>query len=194
MNTPTHVLIGAAAFARPGAGSVNAAAIAGSLAPDLSLYILVFWNLGVLGRSPDQVFGQDYYAPFWQSIFAVDNSAPLYAAMLAAGLLARAQRIGPPLAAFAGAALLHIAADFPLHHDDGRPHFWPLSNWIFQSPLSYWDPARYGATVSLVETGLFVALAVLLWRRFRARAARAVIGVAMALQLGARIGWAVALS
>lgn len=194
MNTPTHLLVGAAAFARPGGAWINTAAVIGSVTPDLSLFFMVFWNGVVLERAPQQIFGEDYFSPFWQSVFAVDNSALLYAALVLTGWLLRNAVIGPPLIAFAGAALLHIALDLPVHHDDGRPHFWPLSDWVYVSPISYWDPARYGAWVSLAETALFVALAAVLWRRFEAVAVRLVLALAAVTQLGVQIAWSVALS
>ncbi len=54
------------------------------------------------------------------------------------GLLAVALRRGwSVLIAFAGAGLLHLALDFPLHTHDARMHFWPLSTWVFESTLSY---------------------------------------------------------
>ena len=77
--------------------------------------------------------------------------------------------------AFCGAALLHLLLDLPLHHDDGRAHFWPVSNWIFSSPVSYWDPNHYGRIVGVVEIILSLALCGLLWRRFTGRAMRVLI-------------------
>ena len=44
------------------------------------------------------------------------------------------------LIALFSAALVHLTLDFPLHNDDARAHFWPLTNWKFTSPVSYWDP------------------------------------------------------
>lgn len=40
MNTPAHLIIGLAAFGKPGAPRVTAAALAGAMIPDLSLYLL----------------------------------------------------------------------------------------------------------------------------------------------------------
>jgi len=55
--------------------------------------------------------------------------------------------------------------DFPLHHDDGRPHFWPLSGWIFESPLSYWDVRQGARWVAPVELALALVAAATLWVR-----------------------------
>jgi len=79
------------------------------------------------------------------------------------------------LMVFAVAALLHVLTDLPLHHDDGHPHFWPLTNWIYRSPVSYWDPAHYGRIWSLVEIGLALSLIIILWRRFQVLLTRCVL-------------------
>ncbi len=80
----------------------------------------------------------------------------------------------------AGAALLHVAADFPLHHNDGHTHLWPLSNWKFVSPVSYWDPAHYGNFVRPFELLLGITCLIVLYRRFNTRWVRVlcVIGIA----------------
>ena len=31
--------------------------------------------------------------------------------------------------------LLHVFGDLPLHHDDGHRHFFPFSDWRFESPV-----------------------------------------------------------
>ncbi|WP_328795072.1 hypothetical protein [Jannaschia marina] len=40
MNTPAHLIIGLAAFGKPGRPRVTAAALCGALLPDLSLYLM----------------------------------------------------------------------------------------------------------------------------------------------------------
>ncbi len=172
--TTTHLIIGAAALARPGAPRVTAAALLGALAPDLSLYVMASWHLFWLGTPPGVVFDQLYFSDTWQAIFAVDNSFFLWGGLLGLALWGRS----PPLIAFAGAALLHLALDFPLHHDDGRMHFWPLSRWIFESPVSYWDDRHFGHIVKPLESAMALALLALLWRRFQRRWPRLVIAIA----------------
>jgi len=157
---------------------VNTATICGALLPDLSLYFMVFWNRNIRGMDFDQIFGVEYFSSFWQQVFAVDNSIPLWSLLLIAG----AWRRSPVLIAFAGAGLLHLALDFPLHHDDGRVHFWPLSNWIFESPVSYWDPRHFGGILGPIEALLCLILLVLLWRRFEGPLARGAILLAGILE------------
>ncbi len=176
MNTPAHLLLGTAAFARPGQRRITAAAMIGALLPDLSLYLLVGTALAI-GTSPAIVFGELYFSPEWQRIFAIDNSTILWGGLLALGLW----RERPAITAFAGAGLLHLLCDLPLHHDDGRAHFWPLTDWVYASPISYWDSARHARWVAPVEATLAMAAALIVFRRFGSWGMRAVvIAVAMA--------------
>ncbi len=185
MNTPAHLIMGAAAFARPGAPWVTLAALAGSLAPDVSLYVMASWHLFVLGTNPQIVFDELYFSDRWQQIFAIDNSFFVWGALLAAGFWLKREW----LIAFAGAGLLHLAFDFPLHHDDGRMHFWPLSDWIFESPVSYWDRNHYGEIVGPLEMLLSLVLLWVLWRRFRKVVPRVILGVAALMQLAPVFIW-----
>ena len=85
----------------------------------------------------------------------------------------------PALAIFAIAALLHIAGDLPVHADDAHRHFWPLSDWRFHSPVSYWNPDQGGAWFSFTEAAIGIGAAVLLFRRFRSVWVRAMTMLAI---------------
>ena len=161
MNTPAHILLGAAAFGRNKGPWVLGAAMMGSAAPDLSLYVLAGTSLFILGISPETVFGTLYYSDAWQTVFAVDNSFLVWAALL---VLAAWQRSDWAIA-FCAAGLLHVALDFPLHHDDGRPHFWPLSDWVYASPFSYWDPRQGGLWIGPIEVGLSLGASAIIIRQ-----------------------------
>ena len=78
---------------------------------------------------------------------------------------------------------LHALTDLPLHHDDGHRHFWPFSNWRFESPVSYWDPAHHGAVVASLEALGVLAGCVLLARRYRSLRARWLVGGLVSLYL-----------
>lgn len=179
MNTPAHLIFGAAAFARPGERAVNIAALAGSLLPDLSLFVLAGWALYVQGQPAGVVFGQLYFSEAWQGVFAIDNSLPLWGTGLALALW----RHHAAATAFAGSGLLHLGLDFVLHNEDARRQFWPISDWMFRSPFSYWDPARYGTVIGPLEVILSVVLLVVLWRRFAGRLARGLILAGAVLEL-----------
>jgi len=174
MNTPAHVILAVAAFGRRGRPGVTAAAFAGGLVPDASLYLLAGGALA--GGVPAQtVFGEYYYSDAWQAVFAVDNSIPLWALVLAVGLWRRSD----VAVAFAAAGLLHLALDLPLHATDGRPHFWPVTDWVFASPVSYWDDGHHAGIVGPLEVATATALAGLAAVRLRS----AVVTLALAVLL-----------
>lgn len=185
MNTPAHLIFAAAAFARPGAPTRTWAALCGALAPDLSLYLMATWSLYVMGLAPNFVFDTLYFSDAWQAVFRVDNSFLVWGALLAF-LRWRGSAAG---AVFAASALLHLAFDLPLHHDDGRPHFWPLSSWVYESPVSYWDRQHYGEVIGLIEMAVCALLLAVLFRRFTSLRSRMVIAAAVAVQLAPAFVW-----
>lgn len=150
MNTPAHLLIGWAAFGRTHSFYIAVAALIGALLPDLSLYLMAGTSLFLLDIPPSVVFGELYYSVAWQTVFAIDNSFIVWGALLGLAVVAKKDWA----MALCGAALLHLALDLPLHHDDGRAHFWPVSNWIFESPVSYWDHRHHAAIVGPMELAL----------------------------------------
>lgn len=179
MNTPAHLIFAAAAFARPYDRKRTVAALAGALAPDLSLYVMSITALYVLGLSPHYVFDTLYFSDAWQTVFAADNSFVIWGAAFALAWWFGAQNA----MVFAASGLMHLALDFPLHHDDGRPHFWPVSDWVFQSPISYWDQAHHAGIVGPIEMAVSLILCLVLMRRFTSLRSRVLIGGLAAVQL-----------
>lgn len=155
MNTPAHLLVGWAVCARNNPRPVILAALIGALMPDLSLYVMAGVSMYVLSIPPSVVFDELYFSDAWQTVFAVDNSFIVWGALFGLAIVLKRDWA----IAFCGAALLHLAFDFPLHHDDGRAHFWPLTNWIFESPISYWDRRQHAGIVSPLELALAVGCA-----------------------------------
>lgn len=183
MNTPTHLLIGAAVLARKKDGGAgrwrNEAVLAGALLPDAAIFFLFAWARLVQRASEQELWSRIYWSEPWQSLFAIFNSAPLYAALVLIGVAARQSW----LTLLGLAALLHLAFDLPFHHDDAHIHFWPFTDWRFHSPLSYWDEDHHGDWVSLAEVALSLGLIYLLWRRFENRIVRAALLLALASYL-----------
>ena len=161
MNTPSHMLIGAAVFARPLAPATLIAALAGGLAPDLPMFAMVLWATRVVGVPEHEVFSTLFFSETWQSVFAIDHSFFIWGGLL--GLAVWRRQI--ILRAFAGAGLLHALADFLTHHDDARRQFWPVSDWVFRSPVSYWDARFYGDIFGVFEVALVLTLTALLCAR-----------------------------
>ena len=171
MNTPAHLIFGAAAFSRKDRKGSLPAALLGAFAPDFSLYAMVAVSIYGMGVPARTVFREYYYSDAWQQVFAIDNSFVLWGVLLALALWRRWHLV----AIFAGAALLHLALDFPLHTHDARMHFWPVSTWVFHSPFSYWDSGAHANIIGPVELALSVVLSGVLVVRYRAWGLRALI-------------------
>ncbi|WP_147124285.1 cobalamin biosynthesis protein CobQ [Shimia ponticola] len=185
MNTPAHLLLGAAAFGKVAQPRVTAAAVVGALLPDLSLYLMGAYAFFVLGLSPQVVFGELYFSDAWQQVFAIDNSFVLWGLALAVAIWTRTAWA----IALCGSALLHIAFDFPLHADDARMHFWPLTDWKFHSPVSYWETSRGGAVIGAIEMLFVVVLAVILLIRHSHWTWRVGFGTLATLQVAPFFVW-----
>ncbi len=171
MNIPAHLLLGLAVCARRDRPRTGRFAAMGSLAPYLSLYLMAGAALFAFQIQPKRVFGELYFSAEWQTVFAIDNSFILWGAAFA---LAAWLRNAPGLAV-AGAGLLHLATDFPLHNDDARSYFWPLTDWVFESPLSYWNSDHHAGALAPVTLLVVLTSAVIVWRRWHSWPAR--IGV-----------------
>lgn len=204
MNSQTHVLMGAALFGRP-IPRLAWAAAAGSLVPDLPMYVIV-GTLRIAGFPLSEIFRRIYWQDWWQIANAVGHNFLLWSGLaLASGLAlsGRTRRARPAAAAepgarpltaktsregaaalvfaFSASALLHSAIDFLFHRDDAHMHFWPLSDWRFRSPVSYWDANHYGNWFGLFEAAIGILLVVILFRRYRALSVRIALLVALAL-------------
>ncbi len=179
MNTPAHLLLGGAVFSRPGQKHLLMAALAGAILPDLSLYLMAGVSLFILDIPARVVFDELYFSTTWQTVFAIDNSFVIWGALLG---LAVWRRIAWAKM-LCGAALLHLACDLPLHHDDGRAHFWPLTNWVFESPLSYWDSGHHAGLIAPGEGVIGAGAAVILFQRFTDIKLRLLITVLLAAEI-----------
>jgi membrane-bound metal-dependent hydrolase YbcI (DUF457 family) len=178
MNTQTHIIICAALFGRP-MPKLAWAGVVGGLVPDLPMYAIIV-GLRLSGHSLSEIFGQLYWEHWWQVANAIGHNFWMWGIVLASGLFAarRGLQVGRVAAALGGSALLHSAIDFLCHRNDGHMHFWPVSEWRFRSPVSYWDPAHFGIPFSLFEAALGALLVALLWRRYSNRLVRGALGLA----------------
>ncbi len=185
MNTPAHVLISGALFARPGNRKVTGAAFSGALLPDVSLYLMAGTALFLLDIPPNVVFGQLYFSPSWQTVFAIDNSFVIYGAIA----LVSWWRSSLTGLSFSGAALVHVLTDFLLHNDDARRHFYPVSDWVFHSPVSYWDSAHHANWAAPIGAVVATLAGVAVWRSFHDLRMRTVVLVMIAMELWVARQW-----
>lgn len=179
MNTPAHLIVGTALFSHEDRKGTYLAALAGGFAPDLSLYVMVAVSIWIMGVPAQVVFREYYYSDSWQAVFAVDNSFVLWGLLLAIALWRGWFRV----VAFAAAGLAHLALDFPLHTHDARQHFWPLTDWVFVSPFSYWDRAAHAGVIGPAELALSVVLTVVLFRKFHSLGVRLATVVFLGMEM-----------
>ena len=160
MNTPAHAIVNLLVLSRNPSHPKTAAIIGGALIPDLVIIVFYAWQL-MLGTAESQIWSIEYHEPAWQAWIDSFNSIPIITIAILLSWYAR-QYV---LLAFFASMLLHVCGDLPLHHDDAHRHFFPLLDWRFASPVSYWDPAFYGRWASLVEfVSVFSASIFLYWR------------------------------
>lgn len=194
MNTQTHLLVAAALFAKPDQPKRNTAALIGGFLPDLAISIFFVW--GVATGVPQSVMWRDlYFQEPMLTFTAIANSAPLYLAITILALAWVKAKGGdqikplPAMAVVGLAALSHIAGDLPVHVDDAHPHFWPLSDWRFVSPVSYWDSNHFGREFTTFETLLGLALSYVVFRRFKALWVRALVATCVIAYVAVPIFW-----
>lgn len=161
-------------------------ALLGGVLPDLPMFGFYLYQK-LRGTPEATIWSETYFQPDWQLVFDVFNSAPL-AALGCVLALAFAPPVRTALQVFFGAVLLHVALDLPLHHDDAHRHALPLSNYRFESPVSYWDPAHLGVLGAGLETTCVLICALLLARRYPGRGARLGLALLAASSLAAYLG------
>lgn len=185
MNTPAHLLVGVAACARKDAPKSLRMAALGSLFPDLSLYVLAGVSLFILQIPPQRVFDELYFSSAWQTVFSIDNSLILWGLVFGVAYTVKSV----PFMAFSGAGLLHLVTDFALHNDDARQHFWPLTDWVFESPLSYWDSQHHAALVAPFTFVAVLVSAYVIWTRWPNPWIRAFVILACCLEIWVLRQW-----
>jgi len=180
----THILVASTLLAKPGQKVRNTAVLIGAFVPDAAIYLLFIWSK-VMGIPENTVWDTLYWQEPWQTYTAAGNSIPLYLALLLSGIvLLRAGsgvwRIGVFITFLALAALTHVAGDLPVHVEDAHRHLWPISDWKFISPVSYWNPDHHGNIFILFEAIAGILMSIILFRRFQTLWVRIALGLLIA--------------
>ncbi len=131
----------------------------------------------IAGFSAGELWRTRYFLPGWQAFFDLFNSVPL----ILLGVVAAWAAGKPGLMLFFASMLLHAGVDFLLHASDAHRHLFPLSDYRFHSPVSYWDPRHFGRIVAPVEGALTIGLGALCFRHTDSRGIRASIVAVVAL-------------
>ena len=149
----------------------------GALIPDILIYIWAPYQMLIKGEPQSRIWDVLYFAPPMQTGIALFNSIPIYLLLAVVGFTRRATAWGKFVLFFALAALTHMATDFPVHDHDAYRHFWPLSDFRFYSPISYWEVDHHAGWVSLFEAAIGLIAIIVLWRRFPKLWVKIVLGV-----------------
>ena len=177
MNTPAHAVLNLAFLGRKGKPEWNPLIIWGALIPDLAMFGFYAYLRLATDIPERQIWQTEYFRPSWQLLFDLFNSIPL--ALLGLGLMLYAKRTG--MALLFASIVLHCLEDLPLHNDDAHRHFWPLSDYRFISPVSYWDADYYGNIAAPIELMVMAIASIYVFRRVRSRWTKGLLIVANAL-------------
>ena len=182
MDTTAHIVCNLLIQSRPSQPRLFLFVVAGAIIPDLPIVLFYAWESWVIGSSEQEIWSSRYFLPGWQNFIDVFNSIPIIVILLA---LCAYLEYRLPTVVLIG-MLLHILFDLPLHNDDAHRHFFPLSDWRFFSPLSYWDPDHYGDDLRVVQIGLVILGLIWLWIKNISRSVRAGVALLGVIYVGYR--------
>ncbi len=155
MKTPGHVVVNTASLQALLPDPSATAVVVGAVLPDVPIFVLYAWGRLVRGMPAERIWRELYPQPAFLALVHGLHSFVVTGAGTAICVVA-----GQPVGALLFASMfVHALLDIPVHGEDAHRHFWPLSQWRFISPLSYWDPRLHAKQVALVEAVLVVACA-----------------------------------
>lgn len=178
MNTPTHIILNYALLENKTNRKEKWAIIIGGILPDITIFFMFFWALA-MGIDQSTLWNEMYFQPEWQAVKNIFNSVPLTLAILAIGFALKKRWIQ----LFSYSLLIHFLLDFFTHVNDGHAHFFPFSNFIYQSPISYWDQNFYGTLGSTIELSLLAVATLYIVPRLRTWYMRVLVLMALVLSL-----------
>ena len=172
MRTFSHAIVAATIGkkAEIGRGSLLAF-IVGSVLPDAPIGVL---TLLAIVNTPDMSSAMTYMdraytsSPLWIALHNTPHSFVVMGLLSVLGYVLIRKRWGRWLLWYAAGATLHIVIDIATHAGDGPMFLYPLSDYRFDSPVSYWDPAYYGRAFTAFEYLLDAILLAYLFISYRA--------------------------
>jgi len=146
MYTPAHIAASLLVWKDEPGWTAAAAVTFGAALPDLPMF--GFYVVSKLSATSERdIWSTLYFEDHWQLLFDAFNSIPIFLLLVIVSMYVRSP-LGVLLSA---SAILHVLCDLPVHHEDAHRHFLPLSDWRFRSPVSYWDPQRFGIPFAIAE-------------------------------------------
>ncbi|MFK7806126.1 MAG: metal-dependent hydrolase [Anaerolineae bacterium] len=155
------------------------ALLIGSFAPDLPLTLIAAgtiitdltmgnMNNEAVTSYTEQLFNDWFFNTIWVKTAHNLFHGPLpvlFYILLGYWAWKNGKTWGPALFWFAVACMGHTLIDIPIHYDDGPLLLFPFNfNFRFYSPVSYWDPERYGLPFTIFEHSLVLISLIWIWR------------------------------
>ena len=169
MTTHSHAILNIALLSKRNKPFLHRYAFIGAVLPDLPLFFFFIIESIILKTPQHELWDSVYFTETWQNFFDIFNSIPLILILLGIGYyLLNSEKI----TVFAWSLLIHCAFDLLTHHDDGHHHFYPLSDFAFESPISYWDRDYYAGIVAPIERVVILVASIYLFPRLKTRLAR----------------------
>lgn len=131
----------------------------GAIAPDIPIYIFFIVYSLLLNYSGAILWNDMYFNSSWSIVFTLSHSLLVWPALATLGWYLKRTW----LRYVSISAILHIGVDFLVHTSDAYQHFWPLTDWRFISPVSYWNETEYSAWVTAADSSLVLLVLTYLW-------------------------------
>ena len=184
MVTQSHVVLNIALLSKRDKPFRHYCAFIGAVLPDLPMFIFFTVETFIRKTPQRELWGSRYFIEAWQNFFDLFNSVPLILILLGIGYyLLNSERI----VVFAWSMIIHCGFDLLTHHDDGHHHFFPLSDFVFESPISYWDRDHHAGIVAPIERLIMLIASVYLFPRLSSWLARGALVVVNVVFLGSYI-------
>jgi hypothetical protein len=136
MNTPSHIVYSIAGFKSTAKDSRELwLAALGGLLPDIPNYIFGIYYGVIMRVNADTVWDEYYYSDWYQPIANLSHSFVLLGALVVLGIILKRRWLW----IIASSSLLHAFADFWVHAEDAYQHLYPIVDWRFISPFSYYQ-------------------------------------------------------
>ncbi len=146
------------------------AAAAGAVFPDLPSFAGTAYYVGTayLRKGWDSMHSEElldaiyFSGPFGGTGSALHSAVPVVTLLVLYRIFGLGRRDRRRIVLwFLLGWLGHAIVDFLTHVDDTRPLFWPVSDWEWSSPVSYYNPLYYGREFFAISHGLM--LLTILW-------------------------------
>lgn len=141
------------------------AAVVGALLPDVSIFLFYGYYKFIGGVSNTIIWSDLYFNSPWTAIIMLSHSFIIWPTLFIGAVLFS----WPILRWLSLGALMHSVTDFFVHNSDAYAHFWPLSNWKYVSPLSYWDPNYYGILIGRLDAMFVLILLLYLYQQAKSK-------------------------